>query len=425
VLKRKNILVLLVCAACLSSCKTVEVVAPQDLSSDIEKIKVAMSNSAIMKKLYVQEPFVQLQAEVMDGKVSREECIYRIKKIFSEYNIAHLNIEEIYDETSVNRNFKYTPFRFNCFGNDYHVVVADLKYSKYLGWKLTGIGDLSIEEVVDRVAEYYSTETSTGRKYCLENLFKVEQYYYYGLTEKNKIRFTLESEDGITEVVNFKPSLLSIYIPIKLKVNTATPFSYSYLIDSNYAMRAAPEIKTMYIQYNAFLDDHEYSVNELFNDIVKELKINTYRTIVFDIRSNGGGSANNVRQVINYLYANREELEKYNIAIVATGRTYSASCWFIDDVLRIFPDVKLFGEETGQAVFNYTCVQYSKKLKNLYCNFIYPRLADDLPELEKRSKDIHRGTIPDIEVMEGFEGSINGEDTIYKTIYDYFCKKNK
>ena len=65
-------------------------------------------------------------------------------------------------------------------------------------------------------------------------------------------------------------------------------------------------------------------------------------------------------------------------------------------------------------------------MKTLQCEFIFPQPIDTANEyLIKRAKevthsDIHRGTMPDVEVSASFEDFMKGEDTIYNTIYDYF-----
>ena len=92
-----------------------------------------------------------------------------------------------------------------------------------------------------------------------------------------------------------------------------------------------------------------------------------------------------------------------------------------------FPQTVLFGEETGQAIFNYTGYHNGNNLKKLNCVFVFPQELDDQPELYKRVRevthsDIHRGVMPDVEVSEKFEDFMKGEDTIYNAIYDYFSK---
>ena len=88
-----------------------------------------------------------------------------------------------------------------------------------------------------------------------------------------------------------------------------------------------------------------------------------------------------------------------------------------------FPHVKIFGEETAQAVFNNTGIR-PQVLKKLNCNFSFPINVGvgNFPKLIERSTDIYRGIMPDVEVLEDFESTLNGEDAIYKAIYEYYNK---
>jgi hypothetical protein len=194
-----------------------------------------------------------------------------------------------------------------------------------------------------------------------------------------------------------------------------------------YMVTASEEKQTVYAQCNSCDEDESYSVQNWFSDIISELNTGKYKTVVFDLRYNPGGDGAFELALNNELWKCKSELDKYNLAIVATGRTYSCSLRFINLVLMYYPQVVLFGEETGQAIFNYTGYHKGNNLKKLNCEFIFPQQTDDQPELQKRARevthsDIHCGVLPDVEVFEKYEDFMNGEDTIYNAIYDYFRK---
>ena len=405
------ILILLFSSLCFAGNKKQP--TPKNLYYDIENMKVDLSTSAI-KHLYNPEPFEQLQEEVMAGKLNSSQCFYRIKKLLSDYHVVHLSVYRI---TNIEDNPLICPISLACFGNDYYVWIADLKYSKYLGWKFKGIGDYSIDEVIDIISQYNSYETPTGKKYFIENTFYAEDYEYFGLMEKGKIPFVLESPEGKVEKVACKPIPAKKMKSRNIGTVPSEPFCCSHSTLKNYYMRAVPENRTIYIPFNKVVETYEYTVNDLFKDITTELKKGTYDTVVFDVRFNPGG---NMILMDNALYQNREELKKCNLAIVTSGRTFSAACEFINYFLTVFPETKIFGEETGEAIFNYTDVRPWNKLKYLNCVFNCPIMIDDLPTLTARATDIYRGTMPDVEVAETYEGYIKGEDSVYKAIYEYF-----
>lgn len=110
--------------------------------------------------------------------------------------------------------------------------------------------------------------------------------------------------------------------------------------------------------------------------------------------------------------------------IRAGGRTFSAATIFMESILKVCPSAKIFGEETGQAIYNYTGLAF-EELKGINCKFAFPMVLDEytpLTELKKRTDSYYRGIMPDVEVYERFEDFMKGEDTIYNAIFDYFNK---
>ncbi len=425
ILHKVILIVFLVCAVSLSACKTTDMAAehdvtPKEIYYDIEAVKIDLSSSyCALHEQYDPEPFIKLQEEVMAGKVNRKETVYRLKKIISSYNNVHLQIHPVMDDCE---NPEVIPFWFSCFGSKYYATSADKKYTKYLGWELKGIGDLSIDEVVDRIAEFSSIETPAGKKHLIEGLLDFENCYYFGLTDNGKIRLTLESEDGTTKVLKCKPVLYKNVCFEGLSPKNQTSFTNIRLSGKNYGVKGVPEISTLYAPCVSFKDMHTEDANSWFNDILNELNTGTYTTIVFDLRYNGGGNYNQMFYR-NVFETNKKIFEKHNIAVITTGRTCSASLNFIDDLLSIFPHVKLFGEETGQAVSGNTAVR-PQILKKIECSFNFPMnyLSGGFPNLLERNPDPARGAVPDVEVLGDFESSLNGEDAIYKAIYEYYNK---
>lgn len=400
----------------LASCKNQkETVTPEQLGYDIQRIQLDLAYSS-MKEFYDPLPFEQLKQDVQEGKASRLDCVYRIKKIISDFHIVHLNLNTVSSEPS---DYLYSPIIFGCFGNDYYVTGTVPEYNRYKGWKIIKIGDLPVNQACDRLLEFLSYETRTGAKYWVTQQETYNIFKYAGLLGKNnKISFLLESGEGKQEKLScsFVSTKFTTWSGLQLKKQN--PYS-PYSVTQNYELKPCPEKRTIYIPYNKCQGIADYPVTALISDLLKELETGAYDTVVFDIRLNGGGEQPVTYIFRHQLYDHKEELSKYNMAIVIGGRTYSAACWFLNNFLDVFPDATVFGEETGQAVFNYTMVM-PYRLHYLNCDFMFPQIVDDLPVLKARAKDIYRGTIPDVEIQERFEDYIQGEDTIYNTIYAYY-----
>lgn len=420
-----SLLSVLVLAACKNQKETV---TPEELCFDIQNIQVDMAYSAL-KELYDPEPFEQLKTDVISGKVDRLDCIFRIREILRGYKCAHLNLQP--NDSDVLYS-KILPFYFYCFGNDYHIYWTIPKYKKYLGWKLVKIGEQTVEEARDKLCNYsnFPFETLSGEKYVFDFSQSYINYKAAGFVQKNgKINITLESRNGKIKSFNFRPINPSkIQGWIKIRPEKENKVIMHNDTSKNYAVTASSEKKAIYVQYNFCRPDDNYSCQQWFSDIISELNTGKYNTIVFDVRYNPGGYMSLEWMINNELWKNKSEFDKYNLALVTSGRTYSCATWFMNDFIRNYPQVKIFGEETGQAVFNYTDIDINNNRKKLNCHFNFPHILDtEIPELYKRAEevthsDIHRGTLPDVEVYEKFEDFMNGEDTIYNAIYDYFDK---
>lgn len=76
---KKIFLIISLLLFCCVSVFSKNTVSPKDLYYDIERIQIDMSTSA-MKEIYDPAPFEELKKEIMEGKIDRIECIYRIKK---------------------------------------------------------------------------------------------------------------------------------------------------------------------------------------------------------------------------------------------------------------------------------------------------------------------------------------------------------
>ena len=425
---KKSLLIILsfLCTLGLFSCKKTETaVTPEELCFDIQRIQADMAFSSL-KELYNPEPFEELKADVMAGKADRLESIFRIQKILKGYKCAHLRLEAN-DRAALFA--KRVPFHFYCFGNDNYIYFAVQKYKKYLGWKLIKIGDLSVEDARDRIENFSIApfETVTGEKYEFEYTLNFICLKEAGLVQKNgKARLTLESPDGEIKTISCKPITPSKFLKWeKISPEKENTLIYHYDVSKKYIVTPSEEKRTIYVQYNSCLEDPAYTIQNWFSDIASELKTGRYNTVVFDLRYNQGGQMSTQIAIDNELWKYKSEFDKCNLAIVTTGRTYSCACKFLNDFITLYPQVVLFGEETGQAVYNYTGYHVGNNLKKLNCIFVFPQQLDDEPELFKRARevthsDVHCGTLPDVEVSERFEDFMKGQDTIYNAIYDYF-----
>lgn len=411
---KKSILSLItfVLLICLASCKNQKTASPPAHYLDVLRVKADLTTSS-MRSIYNPADFDELEKDILAGKVSSRDCYYRLRKILNSYHVVHVYLMPEQAEPIT------LPFVFYYFGNEYHVVSAIKKYEKYIGWKVIEISGLEPVEAIDKIADYYSYETVVAKKHFIENLVPFDDYKYAGLLDKNgKLRVILESPEGKTEELRLKAvdTRKNKFIDITPeKENNCLP----HYEKVNYSINPCPDKRTLYVPYLSCIAREDYPADVWFSDIIKELNSGLYDTLVFDLRYNRGGT----QITWGFPEKYKDELNKYNIALIASGRTFSAATIFMESILNVCPDAKIFGEETGQAIYNYTGIKFDE-LKSMNCKLAFPMWLDEISPLtvaKERSDNHYRGIMPDVEVPENFEVFMQGEDAIYNAIYDYFA----
>jgi hypothetical protein len=386
--------------------------------TDIKMMQIDIASSPF-KEMYDPEPFEVLMQDIRKHKVGRIDCIFRLQKILGSYGISHLKLvvnspDEYYSD--------FAPIIFFYCGDELRIQICSKEYGKYVGWKVVGMGGVPIFEAIEKYAQFSSCETPASKKYCFNNgIFWWNRLKYSGLlNKKGKLSVTVQSDKGETE--SFECKKITKFDPdnsAHLVLEKEISINKNFRKGDDVVLVPSPENKTYYFQFFGMMTQLNNTYQDCLDTMMKDLNHNDYDTVVFDLRYNGGGSILGTVGFNYMLFNYKSELEKYNLAIIISGRTYSAACRYIDNACSIFPDIKIFGEETGQAVFNYTGV-YSQTMSRLNCTFLCPMQIESLPTMEKRSTDIHRGIMPDVEVMCTYADLMKGEDTVYKTISEYF-----
>lgn len=427
----KKSLILVIMLLCLSGCQRAvssetaletvqETMVEQEISAeqkkiieDIQMIKQVISNSPCSKE-YCQEDFDMLIDDMKIGNIDREQCYQRIREIMSSCHCVHLNIwTKPNDPIYVN----CLPIELMWFGDELRIAACMENNREYLGMKVVQISGYSIDDVAKKYGSINSYETERGKLAFLEAPFWETDLRYLGLLDssQNTVQFVIEDELENTEKLNVelvswdKCNLRRLEemckeIPISYR-NRAAGVNYCYEGDSEHGI--------MYFFYAQCMEMENYSLEQCFADMINEVMTNSnYDEIVFDVRWNGGGN----RWIMQPLLEKyRDELAQMKISIIVGKNTYSAAFQFVEDCMQLFDEVFIYGEETGQAITNYTEIK-EIDLPALNCTMVIPTVEDYVPEIKKRYSDLERGIIPDIEVYQTYEDYLNGIDTIYKAI---------
>ena len=413
---------------CLSGCKNttegeIEDSTEQKISveqekiiADIQLIKQTILSSPCSKD-YHHDNFDVLIDEIETGKIDREICYQRIREIVSSYHCVHLNIWTKPDDPIYTNRL---PILFMWFGDELRVAACIEEYREYLGMQVLQISGYSVSEVVEKYGRINPYETKRGRMTYLEQPLWECDLRYLDLIDSNQngVEFVIENEQGNNEKIDVELVSWDECNLIKLEdvccEQGELPMSYRNAAKGlNYCFEADSGHGTIYFLYMQCAEMENYSLKQCFKDMIDELEANpTYKEIVFDVRWNMGG---NRFIMLPLLEKYKDELAQKKISIIVGKSTYSAAFQFVEDCMQLFDEVFIYGEETGQAIDNYTEIKMID-LSALNCGMSVPTMEDYLPEMEKRYEDSKRGIIPDEEIYQSFEDYQKGVDTIYEFI---------
>lgn len=360
------------------------------------------------------------------------EIIAAIQELISDIRIAHMNFYPGADyQTAYQERYVVCG---KWFADGFYIMLTLEENQEWLGSRLVSINGMDLEEVLKLYDRIYSNETENWLKYTFEQKschmgFLQCELEYLGIIEKgeDELLLTVEKEGKFLEwrikVMNFEENQNIKFASLYDRIETL-PYGESVYLENNcppFYYEQDQENHAMYLQYNectdavihgAGFDSSDYpNFEEFFDQMITEMQNNeeTLDCLVVDLRNNGGGS-----ELIwnNAVSKHKEYLKKYPIKLLIGKATFSAGQDAIDMTLHVFQDVTLYGEETGQAIHNFTACDVVE-LENTGSELVIPRHQDYCHVIDKRGGELYAGVVPDVEIQQTFEAFLNGLDEVY------------
>lgn len=404
----------------------------QDIDGDLRKqLNQAAGINEKMSKVERDKRLDEIIIAIREESIDDNEISYRLRELISDFGIAHIELGSPYQYL---KGCEVYPVIGNWYGDSYYIIEVAKEYKDCLGGVLTAVNGYPMDEVMATYERIYSNETDGWAKH------KFEQYNYKGLIKSDlsylgllkddEISVTI-AKDGVLYEKLIKPmevekqeGNINLYSQLFTDIEKV-PFGDKVRIKSEYAPFTFEHDKDnsiIYFQYNECADNtlegcEDYpNFKVFFSEMITYMKAHEteYECLVIDLRNNTGGSELYINDAVDEYH---DFLAQQNIKLLIGKRTFSAGQDAIDTILEAFPDTKLYGEETGLAIHNYTSVN-KYTLKNTGCNIGITRHEDYVRVLDDRQKDLTRGVIPDVEVAMSFEDYIKGIDSVYQKVIE-------
>ena len=289
----------------------------QNLEKDLEYLKQQLLEihpnafSLITKNEFDKEVTRILN---ISKHLTKQSLFFELMKLFTKIGDSHTRIKGVGKILSG----KTYSVRYKCLDGDYFVSAIDETQKDYIGYKVTKMNDIEINEIITRFATILTHENKIVLSNSIEQwLFEPDLLRYLGIvTDTNDLSLTLANEDGTIFTLSL---LLSEKQDNELYNPRLENIKNSFTLNPKGTLwtRSFEEISTYYLQYN----ECEDVTKEEIDTVIKEIAQLNSEYVVIDLRNNLGGSSLILDPLTDFLYVNQS---KYTPIVLISNLTYSA-----------------------------------------------------------------------------------------------------
>ena len=356
---------------------------------------------SLLKKHNAKEDFIQNQININQNvddyvaslgnidNIPKSKFYAILLKTCAIFHNAHLNV--IYNKELENRRFLSQHLFY--INNKVYVV------NNGMFLEVNKIGNLSINEVCEKMSEYICYETNEWLSIQLtKNLNKTTLYDILGIDYS-----IIELKDGQQLNVKTTKNMFD-YSMLYPPYETINDKLFSYLI-------LQPDI--IRINYRTCNTQLKNEIEKFFNEIKEKIEKENIKHYILDVRGNPGGDSEIILPLLNYL------CEKKITGVTLTdNRVFSSGTWAVRYAKEIL-NTTLIGQPLGQG--NIRFGQQSGKIE-LSDDLIvgYTEKFFDFSNVFKQSGAIK----PDIEIPLTIEDIKNKSDRTLSTAIDFIRNKD-
>lgn len=344
------------------------------------------------------------QVETLKSKVesmSEAEYYYSLKELVASVGDAHTTIS--YND-SYYKHLNGLGFAVMKFEDGWHIMMLEEKNKQYLGYMLTGINDMSIDDLFEESKRIISHDNETWVMSQFSNTINFrEPLEYLGAVEKDGeivLKIQKDAKSGVEllpiESMN-ETQILSANILSLGRVSTPLTSPSGYY----QAMELDPA--TFYIQYNQCKEAPDLPMAQFIEIVSEQLNKQAYAKIIIDMRYNTGGDSRIFESMIKELKYLQATMN-FEVYTLIGENTFSSA---IINTLQVKDELNatIVGSPSGGSVNGYGELQ-SFTLYNapmvVYYSTKYFELVKDYP---------YDSIYPDTPIEKSFEDYVNGVDS--------------
>lgn len=275
---------------------------------------------------------------------------YELRHLVAMVGDAHTAVGFSYNQY---RYLTALPFAVAHYAEGWRLLMLEEKNSAWLGYELTAIDGVPIEEVFERSKAIISHENDTWVQMQFSNTINfLEALQYLGVTEAgaDSVTLTVRADADSREEQLTIPAMDEQAIHAA-RIASFQPESLPPTAPSGIYRAMEVTGDCLFIQYNSCQEAAELSMQEFADAVGGFLAEGKYKRLIFDLRYNGGGDSSVLWPLTEALaeYQRDNGLETY---VLIGPDTFSSA--IINAIeLREALGATLVGQPTGGSVNGY------------------------------------------------------------------------
>lgn len=252
--------------------------------------------------------------------------------------------------TAVHRkHIAYLQLGLYWFDDGVYVVAAPRGHGWAVGRKLTHVGGIPVDQVIDKLTAIIARDNSMQIKAMMPNyLIDVTVLLGLGITKhKDRADYTLADASG-------KGRVLTVALGQKLQAppRATPPPLYRQQRRLPYWHRYVAGQRLLYIAYNACTDHRLMPFAKLVAEVKAQLDKKQVTRVVIDLRHNGGGNSRIIAPLLGVLAAHPAVTRRGKLFVVIGRATFSSAVLNTLELKQRFNAI-VVGEPSGGAPSHY------------------------------------------------------------------------
>jgi tetratricopeptide (TPR) repeat protein len=285
--------------------------------------------------------------------LSNDQLLVEFERLITMAGDGHTAIYGPGEDSPLEFESGSLPVLFYLFDDGLFIVDAAGGYRQWIGSEVLAFGSRPTSEILAALDTYVHHDNAETHKW-LGVHFALQRsivlYQYLGATSQpNRLALTVRDRDGNEHEVALRGGDFSFRRKLRPQPDAPRVPLWLQHVDTNYWIRALPEVDALYWQFNSVRDmDGGPTLHDYADTLRSRLEATGAHHLIVDVRHNNGGNTNLLRPLLRLLTWWEQDASDHEIFVVMGRNTFSAAQNFISRVEQ-WTDAVFVGEPSSSS----------------------------------------------------------------------------